>query len=388
MLASLLLACATVNVAKVPTQDLWLDDGQEFVERGAVQLALVGDMRPAMSADAAKSRVPTPDTAGRVALDISEAVQRGDVDAVVLLGDMVPFSTTRNWQGFTRTWSPLLAGSEPPEPGRMRVRTLPVAGNHDRYGDKNLVGFGAAFPGVGQDIGYGRVASWWYTDIVTRGTRWRLLALDSDKDAMGTRWQEQEKWLLEALKGDYDQLVVLMHHPRWTLASHQVADEHDAPSELLATIEDVTEIGQLVAVFAGHAHTNEVYLPGGPLGELYVVAGGGGSPADSLPRWGVADGADLKLEPIFDKAVGKAFERWSETRKVSQELQDKATGAGAWAGYTATYDARAMPIQGWWRMELDGKELGLTFRMMEPDGALKDVYAAQHDPREGWKIGK
>lgn len=388
MLALTLLACAVVQANKVPTQDIWADDGQTMTERGAVQLAVVGDMRPSIGADAAKGRVNTPQTEARVVSDISASVQRGEVDAVVLLGDMVPFSATRAWRGFSRDWSPLLAGSEPPQDGLLRVRTLPVVGNHDRIGDKNLVGFGAAFPGVGEDIGYGRVASWWSVDVVTRGVRWRLLSLDSDRGALGTRWEEQQKWLAGALKGDFDQLVVFMHHPRWTLAKNQTADLEDAPSDLLATIDDATKIGQLVAVFAGHAHTNEVYLPGGRLGELYVVAGGGGSPADSLPRWGSADGADLKLEPIYDLALQKAFERWGETRNLAQELKDKATGDGTWSGFTAEYDVRGMPIQGWWNLELDGKALNLTFRMIQPDGSLADAYRAEHDPKDGWHIGK
>ena len=157
---------------------------------------------------------------------------------------------------------------------------------------------------------------------------------------------------------------------------------------MLHTIDDATKIGQLVAVFSGHAHTNEVYLPGGRLGELYVVAGGRGSPADSLPRWGTADGTDLKLEPIYDLALQKAFERWGEAHSLSPELKDKATGDGTWSGFTAEYDVRGMPIQGWWNLELDGKAMNLTFRMLQPDGSLADAYRAEHDPKDGWHIGK
>jgi hypothetical protein len=386
MLSLFLLACATLQPAKVPTQNLWLDDGTEHVASGPVRFAVVGDMRSPLSTDLAKGRVATPETEARVVRDISDAVQRGEVDAVVLLGDMVQFSATRQWQRFSHAWAPLLSGSEPAEEGRLRVRTLPVSGNHEHYNDPTLVGFGAAFPGVGQDIGYGRVAGWWQADVVSRAIRWRFIGLDSDRGAMGTRWDDQQRWLAEALQGDYDRLVVFMHHPRYTLADKQVPDTARGPSDLLSTIEDGTKIGQLVAVFAGHAHTNEVYLPGGPLGEIYVVAGGGGSPADTLARHGTVSGKELHLEPAFDLALHKAISRWVDAKGLPGAALDQAKGEGTWKGFTPSYDAGAMPVQGWWQMELDGRVMNLSFRMIGPDGSLAPVYGLRHEARDGWKV--
>ncbi len=388
VLLALLFACATVNPSLLPTHDLLADDGGEIAPGGPVQLAIVGDMRPTIGADAAKGRVNTPYTEARIVGDISTYVQRGDVDGVVLLGDLVPYSSTRTWKHFAQDWSSLLSGSEFPQPGVLRTRTLPVAGNHDRIGDGRLVGFGASFPGVGQEIGFGRVASWQASDVVTKKRRWRLLLLDSDKSALGTRWEEQLRWLDGALEGEYDGVLVFMHHPRYTLARGQTADWNKAPSELLQHVEDGTKLGMIKAVFAGHAHTTEVFLPSGPLGEIYVTAGGGGSPADSLPRRGVVEGKDLALAPSYDLALQKAVDRWSEAGKLPQALVDKAQGSGAWQDFIGEYDVKGMPVQGWMQLELDGPDLALTFRMIGPDGALADAWAATWDPKSGWMTGR
>ncbi len=388
LVASLLLACATVNVGALPTNEIYADDGEVKKESGGVEFAVVGDVRPMLPGEQARGRVATPETEARIVDDISAAVQRAELDFVVLLGDLVPLSTTAEWKAFTRDWSPVLAGTEPPQMGKQRVRAIPVAGNHDHYSDEQLKGFGATFPGVGVDIGFGRVASWYAFDVKSGKATWRMLVLDSDKAALGSRWDEQLAWIPKALDGDYDGLLVFMHHPRWTLARGQVPDEQGAPSALLDAVDGATRIGALKAVFAGHAHTNEVYLPGGKFGELYVVAGGGGSPVDTLPRWGVVEGQDLKLEPIFDLALVRQFDAWAEANALPTTATDKTRAAGSYEGFTGEIDAKYMPIQGWWSVALAGTDLSLTFRMIGPDGALKDIYTIENDAKEGWLIGK
>jgi hypothetical protein len=384
LLPSLLFACATLNVASLPTNELYADDGDVVKASGPVQFAVLGDVRPAMPGESARGRVVTPDTEARIVQDISEAVQRNEVGFAVLLGDLVPLSTTAEWRAFTQDWSPVLAGTEPPQMGKLRVRSVPVAGNHDHYSDPQLQGFGATFPGVGVDIGYGRVASWYAFDVRTGGATWRLMVLDSDRAALQSRWDEQLAWIPKALEGEYDGLLVFMHHPRWTLARGQVPNEGNAPQDLLDEVEGATRIGALKAVFAGHAHTNELFLPGGRFGEAYVVAGGGGSPADSLPRWGTVEGADMKLEQGFDMALVRQFDAWAEALALPSTAVDKARAGGSFEGFTGELDARYMPVQGWWNVGLDGKQLRLTFRMLGHDGTFKDIYQLENDPKEGW----
>lgn len=388
MLLPLLFACATVNVAKIPTQDLWVDDGESKKEKGDVQFAVVGNVRPAIPGEEATGRVSTPGTEAILVKDLSDAVQREDIGFVVMLGDYVRASSTSEWKRFARAWALLLSGSELPETGTLRTRVVPTAGHLDRINDEWLKGFGAAFPGVGADIGYNRVATWYAFDVLAGKAKWRLVVLDSDKASLGSRWEEQIEWLPDAVKGDYDGILVFMHHPRWTLARGVLSDEGGGPSELLELVDDNTRVGQVKAVFSAHAQTNEVYLPSGKLGEMYVVAGGGGAPADSLPRWGTVEEKDLKLEPIFDMALVREVDRWVEAKALPETVRDKARADGSWKGFTGEYDAHAMPIQGWWRVTLDGADLALTFRMIGADGQLKDLYTVTCDDRDGWKTGK
>jgi hypothetical protein len=215
-----------------------------------------------------------------------------------------------------------------------------------------------------------------------------MLVVDSAKDELGSRWTEQIAWIPKALDGDYDGLLVFMNDPRWTLAKGVTPDAASGPSELLAAIDDVTKIGALKAVFSGGAHTNEVYLPGGKFGEMYVVAGGGGAPADTLKRWGRVGQEDLKLEAIYDLALMKEFDKWVEPKGISEALQDKAKGDGDWKGFDAEIDASAMPVQGWWNVALVGDDMELTFRMIGADGTLKNVYTVNYDAKDGWKTGR
>ncbi len=390
MLLATLIACATLRPAAIPAHALWADDGQEVVIDGPLRLGVVGDVRPALPTDAAKGRIATPDTERRIVEDLVGHVDRTSIDAVLLLGDLVRYATTATWRRFDRVWSPVLEGVTAGDGTHARVRTLPVAGNHERYRDPLLAGFGAAFPGVGADVGYGRVAAWYRVDVVSRGTRWRMLVLDSDRKAMGTRWDAQLAWLDAALEGPYDRLVVAMHHPRWTLATGQTPDAHGGPSALLDRITGRVKMGTLVAVFAGHAHTNEVFLPDGPLGELYVTAGGGGSPVDGLARRGTpgTPGAALTLEPSFDAAMEAQSERWAEAGRMDENARQRLRGEGAWAGYPGAYDAAAMPIQGWWRVALDGPSMDVAFQMIGPHGEVAPAWTARWTARGGWQPGR
>lgn len=390
MLLSMLTACLGLNVNAVPTQDLYADDGEVRKDPEAVRFAVVGNMRPAVPTDASKSRVATPATEGFVVKDISDAVQREEIDFVVLLGNLVAASTTAEWKGFSRDWGMLLSGSELPQTGTVRTRTLPVAGSGDRGGDERLTGFGAAFPGVGADIGYNRVASWYFVDVQAKGATWRIVVLDSDKPALGSRWEEQMAWVpkVSADHDAYDAMLVFMNDPIYTLSKGVQADPGGAASELLGQLEDGAEIGSIKAVFAGNAGTSEVYLPSGKFGELYVVAGGGGAPADSLPRWGALAERDLKLEPIFDLALMREFDRYAAATGAPEAAKEKAHASGSFEGFTAEFDARYFPVQGWWSVTLEGTGAALSFRIVSADGTLKDVYTIQYSEKVGWKAGK
>ena len=383
----LLTACIGLNVNAVPTQDIYADDGDTREETGAVHFAVVGDTRAAVSTDGANGRTATPATEERIVRDISDAIQAERLEFVVMMGNVVRGSSTAEWKAFSEDWALAISGSELPETGTMRVRVAPVAGDDDRAGDDRLRGFGAAFPGVGADIGFNRVASWYAFDIVQKGVRYRMMVLDSDKEMLGSRWDEQLAWIPKACDGDYEGVLVFMHHPLHTLAKGEKGDAGGAPSELLEVVEDSTRIGMLKAVFAGETGTNEVYLPSGKFGEIYIVAGSSGAPASVLQRWALIDGQDLKLEPIFDLALIREFDKWTEVRQIPEAIVDKAHAAGSYEGFTGEYDAQHFPIQGWWDVGLLGKDMVITFRMFDVDGKLKDIYSVNYTEKGGWKIG-
>ena len=270
-----------------------------------------------------------------------------------------------------------------------------LAGNTDAAGDDRYTGFGAAFPGVGADIGFNRVATWYHVDLEVAGHTWRIVAVDSNKSSLGSRWDEQMAYIEKSLTADqdeYDSVLVFVHHPLITLAAGQLSNEGEATSELLAQIDGATKVGAIKAVFSSHSHAGEVFLPRGKFGELYVNAGGGGAPADNLARWGHAEAGgfpDVKLETTFDFALLRELEKHAEARKCTPAAIDHAKSAGSWAGFPGEYEAACLPVQGWWDVSLAGEKMSLSWRQIQPDGTLRAIYTADFGGKKsGWSIGK
>lgn len=384
LLASLLAAAP----APMPTHDLYADDGDVRKAGNSFTLAVVGDSRAGSPVDRALGRVPVAGAEEAIVADIASAVDGDGVAAVALLGNMVAGSSAGNWRGFAKDWHSVLKGSELSE-GGTRVPVVPVAGTQDRSGDEWLKGWGGAFPNAGADIGFNRVGTWYHFDVEVADQTWRILVLDSDRVALGSRWQEQLEWIPTVARGDFDSMLVMMNQPLITLGVKQVSNENEGPKELLATLEDATKIGVVKAVFAANAGTNEVFLPNGRFGELYVNANSGAPSADQA-RWGKAEAAGvdaIQLEPIFDLALLKEFDKWASTREFAETVIDHAKARGSYEGFVGEYEARAFPVQGWWSVRLLGAELAVTFRAWGVDGSFRDIYTVNHTKKDGWKIG-
>ena len=383
------------DTKKVPSQDIYMDDGQVTEAETALEFAVVGNVRPSKPGEPeASKRVAYKGVTPAIVKDISATIQEGRTGFLVLLGDLVPTSSLAAWKQFTSTWVSTISGSEPPE-GPVRTRVVPVAGDDEAAGDDRYFGFGAAFPGVGADIGFNRVASWYHFDAKVGGHRWRFLVVDTNKESLGSRWDEQTAYIEDVLgnqQKDYDSLLVFMHHPLITLAYGQKSNANEAPKELLDTVDGATRIGALKAVFAAHSTTNELFLPHGKFGELYVNAGGGGAPADTIERWGHADAAgftDVKQETTFDFAMLREFEKQAETRKCSSVALDHAKSDNSWKGFPGAYEASCMPLYGWWDVALTGEKMELTYRQLQPDNTLKPIFTADYaGNKAGWAIGK
>ena len=297
---------------------------------------------------------------------------------------MVRASRTSEWDAFDAQWLDLVEGSSASELGGTRVPVLPVAGDRESILDERLTGYGASFPSFGVDIGFNRVASWGYFDQEIGGSTWRFLVVDSNKEALGSRWREQTFWLPKAAAGNYDHLLVFMHDSRVTLATDGEMNPGGVPQELVEGIEEHAGLMKLRAVFSAGSHSSEIYLPEGRLGTAYVGAGGGGPRAATLRRWG--DGRDagleaVQLEPRFDMALQGAL---VERSTVSEAAISEARAEGEWEGFIGAYNAKAFPLYGYWMVDIEGDKLELSFRLLEETGALKEIYRVQHQPRQGW----
>lgn len=383
VLALLLSGCG-LNPSRVPGSALFADDGGRVERDGALRFAVVGNTRGATAADKAPGRGRGGSEVARsIVADI--AARADQLDFVAHLGDAVRRGTTREWRAFHALFAPLV---DPAAGGTLRG--VPVVGDHEALGDPRYRGWGAAWPSVGADIGYNRVASWYAFDVDSGGTDWRFLVLDTGRDHLGSRWKEQLAWIPRAVEdGRFDHIVVFMHDGLFDLGGSELAmNPGGAPGELLETLEDAVGMMRVRAVFfAGHA-TSQVMLPGGPLGELHVGAGGGGAPAEDLHRWGPADAAglarDVQLEPRFDVALMRALDAYDREVQLPPVVLDEARAKGSFEGFTGTYDAANFPVQGWWQVAVLGPTLRVSFRHRLPDGAFEDRFRIWYDPGNGW----
>lgn len=387
---------AAPKAAALPTQDLYATDGAVKTSVGAIHFAVVGDTRPGVPADKVTGRTSIEGAEEAIVADISANVDALRLKFAVLLGNMVAGSTTGEWKGFSRNWMPVLAGSEISETGGSRIKSVPVCGVTDRTGDEWLTGFGASFPGVGANIGANRVASWYRYDVAADGKTWRFVVLDADKATLGSRWQEQVAWIDGAMKGKVDHVLVFMNRPKMSLAKGATDDDGGGPGELMDTVEQSTNLNAIVAVFSGNSGTNEIFLPGGRLGEAYINVSSG-APAATLARWRTTP--ELKLESLFDLQLIKSFDRTVDALGLAETVIDHAKARGSYEGFVGEYESRGFPIAGWWSVSVAGDTMGLDFRMWNPASAGADdsgaggasviasIYRADWTAKDGWKTG-
>ncbi len=389
LLAGLLLSpAAAAQDGRIPAHEVFAEDGSRTRVDGAITFAVVGNTRPMLrGVDTSAGRAASsPEVTEAIIADISAQASTEDGPSfLVLLGDQVTAGSTRQWRRFDKRFAELLSGD-----AAAGLEVVPVVGNHEVLRDGRLENWGAAFPGAGADIGHNRVASWSRFDLISGNHIWRIIVLDSNKSALGSRWNEQLSWLPEALAGRYDSLLVLMHEPVFDLSGRKLSmNEGGAPLELLELIEDELTTQQLLAVITAGGHASEVLLPDGPYGALHLGAGGGGAPGEDLHRWGSgADaerGEDISLEALFDLSLLNTLDRWSEDHPVSQSVLNEARAAGSFEGFTGVIDAQTMPTYGWFAVTLDDGSATVHFRHQLPDGRMEDRYTIRYDDDGSWR---
>ncbi|MFT7519164.1 MAG: hypothetical protein ACI9MC_001304 [Kiritimatiellia bacterium] len=380
---TLVVAGCGVDPAKVPSHAVYAKHGDVVKTKGKVSFAVVGTTRSVAYGVRGEPTVP----AETIADVRSQLAVRG-LDFVVLTGGFVRRSTNDEWNAFDARWKDLLDGQTTSD-NKSRRAVLPLPGPGELLADRRLQGYGAAFPDAGAPIGYNRVASWSHVDVDLGKTTWRLLFLDSNKSALGSRWNEQLFWLPKVIADDsYDKLVVFMSDPRLTLAQGEKMNRGGAPTELIDIIEEEAGVMKLMAVVSGGPATNEMFLPSGIFGEAYVVAGNSGIGMPTLLKAGAADVAgykDVGLDPFFDTALMGEFNTWSEDLEFPETVINKAKSRGEWETYTGRYDGDSFPVTGWWVVTLEGEDVELTFRMRRHDGSFHDLYVSRFKRGKGWQ---
>jgi hypothetical protein len=192
--------------------------------------------------------------------------------------------------------------------------------------------------------------------------------------------------------GEYDHLVVFMHHPLLSLVPDEQTPNLDgAPAELLEIVEDSIGLMKLRAVFFGDPGTSELFLVGGRFGTMHVTAGGGGGRLEDLQRWGHVRAAGVEatqLEPIFDTTLQSVFSDRARSQDFPDVIIDAAQARGSYEGFPGMYDRRYFPLYGYWWVEIQGHEMTLVFRLYNPaDGSFADVYRVSHTEQDGWSQG-
>ncbi len=393
-LVCLVLVGCGIDPDKIAGHEIYATDGQLVQAPRVLSFAVVGNTFGVLQEvddedDREAGRVPVTE---KLVDDLAAQLRHERLGFLVLMGDQVPASTHGTWNTFDRALRNLIDGDTAPESPRIRMPVVPVVGEREFRGDRFLEGFGAAFPGVGANIGYNRVAGWYAFDCKVRDATWRFLVLDSNKKALGPRWKEQLYWIPRAVEnGDYDHLVVFMHHPLLSLVPEREANQEGAPAELLELVEDSIGLMKLRAVFLGHPGTSEAYMVGGRFGTLHLTAGGGGGMREDLQRWGHVRSAGIEatqLEPIFDMTLLNIFNERALEHSFPEVTIDAARAERSYEGFPGVYDSRVFPLHGYWWVEIRGQEMDMIFRLFDGhDGGFTDVYRISFDAEDGWRTG-
>ena len=360
-LATLLtLSACGLDPAKVAAHTLLADDGATVEAEDGVQFAVIGNT--------------TGDATEALVADLATRTAGSDrLDFVVLMGGQVSASTTRAWKSFNKTFEGVLAG-----PGvEGGLPAVPVAGQGEGTGDEIYRGWGAAFPGVGQDIGYNRLASWYYFDIKTGDQTWRFLVMDADRARLKSRWSEQLGWLQGAIDGDYDGLITLFYDPAYSLAGATVnSSRAAAPAEILDFLDEKIEQTRLKAVFFAGPGANQVLAPGGLYGPLFIGAGAGGGTPEDLHREDPNDsgGETLILESSYDGTMVESVNKWSQAGLIEEKVVNEARGLNEFDGRPRVIKGASVPTTGWWEVKINGTALSVRLHMVQPDGTYAETW--------------
>jgi len=202
------------------------------------------------------------------------------VAAVINTGDLVMDGQyAAHWERFLRITEPLTS----------RVPYFPIAGNHERTDTQ--IGVDNWRMATGLPVGGDRL---YYCFDSADG--WvRFIALDSNPivDA-SSRWtsevkikysEEEFTWLVERVKEHTGPVLVMMHHPPFSVSAHRMEWQKDAvlTERRERMVRSMHEAGISILV-SGHEHSYQRALLTWPDAVLIaLVSGGAGAPLHSIP---------------------------------------------------------------------------------------------------------
>ena len=350
------------------------------VQAEKYHMAIVGNTRSLKRTDAAAGRIYYSKEATPALLT---NIKNKSPSCVAFVGDFTRTGHKKEWARFQSEQLSLL-GSIP---------VLPIAGDSEGQKDSKYMNFKSNFPDFGTDIGYNRVSSWYSYDVKMKGTTWRFMVIDANKKLLKSKWKEQLAWIEQTMAEDFDVLFVFMHLPYYNLAgTSPKMNLEGTPKELINYIENRMMDMKLRAVFFGGEHANQVILPQGNFGTVYVGAGGGGAPADDLYLWQPGEAFDImdkvSLEPVFRDKLLEQVDRWNSQSPLSTATLNKAFNAGSYKDFPGLIEGNAYPIQGWWSLELEGSSSVITYYHYYMNGSITPLYKLKYSEKSGWKASE
>jgi hypothetical protein len=382
VLITLLIGLSLAAPTDLPSQRLAIDDGGTLAAP-SVRFGFLANTRP-ISPALDKRKVVHGSGTSAVVGDMTAQNMIKPLDFVVLLGDMVTASTPSNWSSFGDQFSGLIDGTTTPPSALRRVPVVPVVGDRDCVKNPSCEQFSKVFPGFGEKIGYGRVATWQSFDLaVGEKDTWRVVVVDSNKTGLGSRWREQMVWLKKAVADPGSGLIILMHE---SPVSRRKGAVSEGATELVDTIASHAPLLSVRAFISGGVPNNQVYLPEGALGPIHIIAGGGGAPTADLKRGTRGDKSEPVIDATFDDALDASILAYRGAKKPpSDKAFDHALGAGSFDGFDRTVSAGAFPAYGWWVMDLNPGEIRISWRVFTHDESFADAGSWVWGRESGWR---
>ncbi|TYB91340.1 MAG: hypothetical protein FXF54_08775 [Kosmotoga sp.] len=190
------------------------------------------------------------------------------------------------WRDFNRNFlSRLPAGG----PENLPARFFPVLGNHETWGDKDIIGFREMFPYL-KEFGFSKDHRVYTFDYKNS----RFIFLDSgimnpeepadwykSTPAYSKQMEYLATWIEEAIAQGKEHVFITFHYPVFCRSGFGALPEEHNPHSLMRKYADEIDIN----VFNGHVHATEVYKVDGI--RYFVLGGGGGEQtlnANEMPK--------------------------------------------------------------------------------------------------------